>query len=90
MILSHFQEKDHPFIYYTLKNKNTELVCLYFVYRLNENASRTDITNDDQKAYEFAPTFGYGSNAFHLHMISVVIFSYSNTFQSIFVDYAVT
>ena len=30
LILSHFQKEDHPFIYDTLNNKNTPLVCLYF------------------------------------------------------------
>ena len=48
-----------------------------------------DLTNDDQKSYIFAPTYGYGSTAFHLHMISVVVFSYSNTPQSMLVGYSV-
>ena len=29
LILSHFQEEDHPFNHDTLKNKNTQLVLLY-------------------------------------------------------------
>ena len=45
--------------------------------------------NDDQKAYEFAPTYGDGYTAFHRHMISVVVFSYKNKLQSMFVDYTV-
>ena len=49
-----------------------------------------DITNNDKKAYAFASTYGDGSTAFHCHMISVVVFPYSNTLQSMFVDYAVT
>ena len=36
LILSHFQEEDHPFIYDTLNNKNIQLVCLYFAYRLKK------------------------------------------------------
>ena len=68
LILSHFQEEDHPFIYDTLGNKKTQLVCLYFIYR-PKNTSRTDITDDDQKPYAFAPTYGDGSTAFHCHMI---------------------
>ena len=32
-----------------------------------------DITDDDQKSYAFAPTYGDESTAFHLHMISVVV-----------------
>ena len=66
------------------------MVCLYFVYRPNKNASRTDITNDDQNAYTFAPTYGDESTAYHRHMISVVVFFYSNTLKSMLVDYAVT
>ena len=67
--------------------KKTELVCLYIFYRPNKNASRTDQTNDDQKAYAFAPTYGDGSTDFHYHMISVVVISYSNTRQSMLADY---
>ena len=37
LILSHFQEEDHPLIYDTFKNKNTKLVSLYFVYRPKKN-----------------------------------------------------
>ena len=51
----------------------------WFAYILlidKKNASRTDLTNDDQKYYAFAPTYGDGSTAFHHHMISVVVFSY--------------
>ena len=46
--------------------------------------------NDDQNAYAFAPTYGDGSTAYHCHMISVDVFFYSNTLQSILVDYVVT
>ena len=53
LILSHFQE-DHLLIHDTLKNKKTQLVSLYFVYRPKENEPRTDITNDDKKDYAFA------------------------------------
>ena len=49
-----------------------------------------DIMNDDKKAYVFAPTYGYGSTAFHRHIISVVLFSYSNILQSVLVDYSDT
>ena len=30
LIILHFQEEDHPYIYDTLNNKKTQLVCLYF------------------------------------------------------------
>ena len=74
LIPSHSQEEDHPFRYDKLTNKETKLVCLYFVYRPKKNASRRDITDDYQKAYAFAPTYGDGSTSFHCHMISVVVF----------------
>ena len=32
LIISHFQEEDHPLIYDTPGNKKTKLVCLYFIY----------------------------------------------------------
>ena len=90
LILSHFQEEYNPFILDTLKNKKTQLVLLYFVYGPNKNISRTDLTNDDQNDYAFAPTYGDGSTAFRRHIISVVVFFYSNTLQIILVDYTVT
>ena len=40
--------------------------------------------------YAFVPTYGYGSTAFHRHIISAGVFFYSNTLQIVFVDYAVT
>ena len=90
LLLSHFQEEDHLFIYDTLNNKGIQLVCLYFVYRPKKNASRTNLTNDDQKGSAFTPIYGDRSTAFHGHMISVVVFYYSNKLQSMLVDYAVT
>ena len=48
-----------------------------------------DITNDDEKAYTFAPTYGDESTSYHHHMISVVVFFYSNTHKSMLVDYKV-
>ena len=68
----------------------TKKNLLYFLYRPNKNASRTDITNDDKNSYAFAPTYGDGFTAFHRRMISVVVFSNSNILQSMLVDYAVT
>ena len=57
------------------------MVCLHFVYRPKKNASRTDITNDDQKDYAFAPTYGDEYTAFHRHMISVVFFTSKKSFK---------
>ena len=89
LILSYFWEEYHQLIYDTLNNKKTQLVCLYFVYRPKKYTSRTDITNDDKKAYVFLPTYGYGYTALCRHMISFVVFLYSNTLQSLLVDYTV-
>ena len=60
------------------------------LYRPKKNAPRTDITNDNQNAYTFAPTYGDKSTSYHCHMISVVVFFYSHTLKSMLVDYAVT
>ena len=57
-ILLYLGGDEHLFIYDTLKNKKTQLISLYFSYRTKKNVSRTDITNDDEKAYTFAPTDG--------------------------------
>ena len=38
----------------------------------------------------FCPLYGGESTGFHHHMISVVVFSYSETLESMLVDYAVT
>ena len=57
LIFSHFQVEYHPFIHDTLKQNN--FVSLYILfYRRKKNASRTDITNDDQKSYACVLTYG--------------------------------
>ena len=56
LILSHFQKEDHSFINDTIRNKKTQVVYLYFVYKPKENASRTDNTNDCEKAYRYVST----------------------------------
>ena len=53
-----------------------------------KKSSRTDITNDDQSAYAFAPTHGYGSTVFHCHMISFFP-PYPCKLQTMLADYAV-
>ena len=85
-----FQDKDHSFINDTLINKKTQLVLLYYVYKPNRNAPRTDIRNYDELANKYGPTYGGESNSYHRHMISVVVFFYSNTHKSMLVDYIVT
>ena len=46
--------------------------------------------NYDQNAYKFAPTYRDESTAYHCHMISVVVFFYSNKLKVMLVDYLVT
>ena len=72
------------------KIKKTQLVSFYFFHRNKKYASITDIINDDQNAYAFAPSYGDGSTAFHRHMISVDVFFYSNALEIMLVDYVVT
>ena len=43
-----------------------------------------------KKSLVFAPTYGDVLTSFCRHMISVVVFFYSNTLESVLVDYAVT
>ena len=66
------------------------MVSLYYVYKPKTNASRTKNTNDDEQAYTFCPLYGGESTGFHRHMISVVVFYYSETLESMLVDYSVT
>ena len=66
------------------------MVLLYYVYKPKTNAYRTKNTNVDEQAYKFGPLYGGEYTGFHCHMISVVVFSYSETLESMLVDYAVT
>ena len=90
VILSHFKEEDHSFINDTLRNKKIQLVSCYYVYKPKNNASRTKNKNDDKQVYKFCPLYEGKSTGFHRHMISVVVFSYTETLESMLVDYAVT
>ena len=46
--------------------------------------------NDYQSSFSFTPTYGDVSTYFYRRMISVVVIFYSNTRQSVLMDYAVT
>ena len=46
--------------------------------------------NDDEMAYNFCPLYGGESIGFHLHMISVVVFSYSEKLEGMMVEYKAT
>ena len=65
-----------------------KLVLLYYVYKPKTNTSRTKNTNEDEKAYKFGPLYGGESTDFHRRMISLVLFSYSETLESMLVEYA--
>ena len=90
LILSHFKEEDHSLISDALRNEKIQLVSLYYVYKPKTNTPRTENTDDDEKAYKFGPLYGGESTGFHRHMISVVVFSYSETLESMLVEYAAT
>ena len=78
-----FRKKNiHSFMIPSTTKRPNWVAYNFLIYL--KNASITDLTNDDQKSYAFVPTYGYGSTAFHLNIISVVVFSYSNKPQSMF------
>ena len=74
LIPSHFQKEYHSFIHDTLKNKKTQLVYLYCVYKPKKNASIRDITDYDEMAYKYVPTCVDESTGYHCRIISVVVF----------------
>ena len=45
---------------------------------------------DDENAYKLGPKYGGESTGLHRHMISVVVFSYSETLKSMLIKYADT
>ena len=45
---------------------------------------------DDENAYKFGPKYGGESTGLHRHMISVVVFSYSETLKIMLVEYSAT
>ena len=90
LILSYFQDEDHPFISEALRDENIQLVLLYYVYKPKTDTSRTKNTNEDENAFKNGPLYGGESTGFHRHMISVVVFYYSETLGRMLVEYAAT
>ena len=90
LILSQFQEEDHPFIRKALHDEDINVVSLYYVYKPNTDTPITKNTEDDENAYKFGPKYGDESTGLHRHMISVVVFSYSETLKSMLIEYAAT
>ena len=81
LILSQFQEEDHPFIRKALQDEHINVVSLYYVYKPKTDPPITKNTEDDENAYKLGPKYGGESSGLHLHMISVVVFSYSETLK---------
>ena len=72
------------------KTKRHNWFTLIMFYKPKKNASRTDIPNYDEMAYKYVPTYGDKYTGYHCHLISVVVFFYSNTLKIMLVDYEVT
>ena len=89
-MLSNFQEEEHSFISEALRDENIQLVSLYYVYKPKTNTSRTNMTNVDENAYKYGSLYGGESTGFHCHMISVVVFSYSESIKNMLVEYVAT
>ena len=65
-------------------------MCLSYVYKPKTHTPRTKNKDDDKNTYKFGPKYGGESTGFHGHMISVVVFSYSESLKSMLVEYAAT
>ena len=90
LILLHFQEEDHPFIRKALQDDHIHVVSLYYVYKPKTDTPITKNTEDNENAYKLGPKYGGESTGLHRHMISVVVFSYSETLKSMLIEYAAT
>ena len=90
LIISQFQEEDHPFITKAPQDENIHVVSLYYVYKPKTDTPRTKNMEDDKNAYKFGPKYGGESTGFNRHMISVVMFSYSETLKNMLIEYAAT
>ena len=88
LIISQFQEEDHSFIRKDIQDNHIHVVSLYYVYKPKTDTPRTKNTVDDENAYTLGPKYGGESSRLHRYMISVVVFSYSETPKSMFIEYA--
>ena len=84
------QEEDHPFIRKALQDEHIHVVSLYYVYKPKTDTPRTKNADDDENAYKLGPKYGGESNGLHRHMISVLLFSYSETLKRMLIEYAAT
>ena len=90
LILSQFQEEDHPFIRKDLQDEHINVVSLYYVYKPKTDTPRTKNMKDDENAYKLGPKYGGEFSGLHRHMISVVVFYYSETLKSMLIEYVAT
>ena len=90
LILSQFQDEDHPFIRKSLQDEDIHVVSLYYVYKPKTDTPITKNTEIDENAYKLGPKYGGESTGLYRHMISVVVFYYSETLKSMLIEYAAT
>ena len=63
---------------------------LYYVYKPKTDTPITKNTDDDENTYKLGPKYGGESTGLHQHMISVVVFYYSETLKSMLIKYVAT
>ena len=87
LIILQFQEEEHPLIRKALQDEDIHVVSLYYVYKPKTDTPVTKTTEDDVNAYKLGPKYGGESTGLHWHMISVVVFSYSETLKTMLIEY---
>ena len=90
LILSQFQEEYRPFIKKALWDEHIHVVSLYYDYKPKTDTPRTKNTEEDENDFKIGPKYGGESTGLHRHMISVVVFSYSETLKCMLIVYAAT
>ena len=69
LILSQFQEEDHPFIRKALQDEDIHVVSFYYVYKTKTDTPITKNTEDDENAYKLGPKYGGESTGIRLFTI---------------------
>ena len=72
LILSQFQEEDHPFIKKALQNEHIHVVSLYYVYKPKTDTPITKNTEDDENAYKLGPKYGGESIGLHRNIMDPI------------------
>ena len=57
LIISQFQEEDHPFIRKALQDEHIHVVSLYYVYKPKTDTPITKNMEDDENAYKLGPKY---------------------------------